>query len=92
MKAVGKQLVSLDVDVLNDESRGENLKIASKRRFKEAEQSLTDKAATKVKTMIDSGQRNKKRKLKNKTVFRRKLKKATESGTLFLLEDAWTYS
>lgn len=74
-KAVGKQLFSSGVDVINDMSRGENLKVAAKRRMKEAGRNLTDKAATKVRSMIGSGRRNKKRKLKNKSVIRRKVKK-----------------
>lgn len=75
-KAVGKQLFHSGVNVLSDLSRGEDIKVAAKRRLKEAGQNLTDKAATKVKTMIGSGQRYKKRKRSNKVVIRRKAKKA----------------
>lgn len=68
-KAVGKQLFHSGVNVLNDLSRGEDIKVAAKRRLKEAGQNLTDKVATKVKTMIGSGRRNKKRKqLKNRVI------------------------
>ena len=74
-KAVGKQLFHTGVDVLKDVSRGDDIKIAAKRRFKEAGQNLTDKAATKVKTMIGSGQRYKKRKRASKPIIRRKAKK-----------------
>lgn len=74
-KAVGKQLFHSGVNVLSDLSRGENIKVAAKRRLKEAGQNLTDKAATKVKTMIGSGRRYKKRKRSNKSVIRRKAKK-----------------
>ena len=63
------------VDVLNDLSRGDNIREVAKRRLKEAGQNLTDKAATKVKTMIGSGKRNKKRKLSKKKVIRPKAKK-----------------
>lgn len=61
-KAVGKQLFHTGVDVLKDVTRGENVKVAAKRRLKEAGQELTNKAAGKLKTMIGSG-RNKRRKL-----------------------------
>lgn len=74
-KAVGKQLFHSGVNVINDLSRGENIKVATKRRLKEAGQSLTDKAATKLKTMIGSGRPRKKRKLTKKTIIRRKTKK-----------------
>lgn len=74
-KAVGKQLFLSGVNVLGDLSRGDDIKEAAKRRLKEAGQQLTDKAATKVKTMIGSGRRNKKRKRSNKVVIRRKAKK-----------------
>lgn len=73
-KAVGKQLWHTGVDVLNDLSRGENLKIAAKRRLKEAAHQLTDKASSKVKTMIGSG-KNKKRKRAVKRINSRKTKK-----------------
>lgn len=78
-KTVGKQLFSSGLDLLNDVSRGENVKVAAKRRLKEAGQTLTDKAATKVKSMIGSGHRHKKRKLPKKTVSRRKVKKVKTS-------------
>lgn len=74
-KAVGKQLFHSGVNVLSDLSRGEDIKMAAKRRLKEAGQTLTDKAATKVKTMIGSGRRYKKRKRSTKAVIRRKAKK-----------------
>lgn len=73
-KAVGKQLFHTGVDVLNDLSQGENIKVAAKRRFKEAGKNLTDKAAVKVKSMIGSG-RNKKRKRVQSYVSRLKVKK-----------------
>lgn len=74
-KAVGKQLFHSGVNVLSDLSRGEDIKIAAKRRLKEAGKNLTDKAASKVKMMIGSGRRYKKRKRSNKIVIRRKAKK-----------------
>ncbi|KMQ82490.1 hypothetical protein RF55_22766, partial [Lasius niger] len=73
-KAVGKQLFSSGVGMLNDLSRGEDIKVAAKRHLKQAGQQLTDKAAAKMKTMIGSG-RNKKRKRTQKRVSRRKVKK-----------------
>ena len=73
-KAVGKQLFHSGVNVINDMSRGENIKVAAQRRLKEAGQSLTDKAAAKLKTMIGSGHPRKKRKLSNKTVILLKAK------------------
>ena len=74
-KAVGKQLFHSGVDVMNDLSQGENVKVAVKRRLKEAGQFLTDKAAAKVKTMIGSG-RNKRRKLNPKHIRTRRAKNA----------------
>ncbi|GBO05178.1 hypothetical protein AVEN_122124-1 [Araneus ventricosus] len=46
---------------MSDISRGDKPKQAAQRRFKEAGKILTDKASSKVKTMIGSGKRNKKR-------------------------------
>ena len=74
-KAVGKQLFHTGVDVLNDLSRGDNIKEAAKRRLKEAGQNLTDKASKKVKSMIGLGRRNKKKKLPKKRIIRPKAKK-----------------
>lgn len=78
-KAVGRQLFHSGVNVLNDLSRGDDIKVAAKRRLKEAGQNLTDKAATKVKTMIGSGHHYKKRKRSNKVITCRKVKKAKVS-------------
>lgn len=75
-KAVGKQLFHTGVDVLNDISQGDNIKTAAKRRFREAGKNLTDKAAVKVKSMIGSGQRNKKRKKPQSSLSLPKAKKA----------------
>lgn len=74
-KAVGKQLFHTGVDMLNDISHGDNIEVAAKRRLKEAGKNLTDKAAVKVKSMIGSGQRNKKRKKSQHSVIRSKAKK-----------------
>ncbi|GBO28746.1 hypothetical protein AVEN_31755-1 [Araneus ventricosus] len=60
-KAIGKQMLKSGLDLLSDISRGDKPKQAAQRRFKEAGKILTDKAALKVKTMIGSGKRNKKR-------------------------------
>lgn len=73
-KAVGKQLFHSGVNMLNDVSRGDDIKVAAKRRLKEAGQQLTDKAATKMKTMIGSGC-NKKRKRKKNRITTRQVKK-----------------
>lgn len=73
-KAVGKQLFHSGVDLLNDISQGQDIKAASKRRIKEAGQHLTDKAASKIKTMIGSGL-NKKRKQSKKCFIKHKVKK-----------------
>lgn len=78
-KAVGKQLFHSGVNMLNDLSQGENFKMAAKRRLKEAGQNLTDKAAVKVKSMIGSGRRNKKRKRTQKPLIRRKAKQVKVS-------------
>lgn len=74
-KTVGKQLFHSGVNMLNDISKGDDLKVATKRRLKEAGQQLTDKAAVKLKTMIGSG-RNKKRKYPKKRTSTRRVKKA----------------
>ncbi|GFS29128.1 uncharacterized protein F54H12.2 [Trichonephila inaurata madagascariensis] len=74
-KAVGKQLFHSGVDVLNDISKGDNFKVATQRRLKEAGRNLTEKASNKVKTMIGSGRRNKKRKQSKNNIIRRKSKK-----------------
>lgn len=60
-KAVGKQLFNSGVDMLNDISKGQDIKVAARQRLKEAGKQLTDKASVKLKTMIGSGC-NKKRK------------------------------
>ena len=73
-KALGRQMLQSGLDVVNDVSQGENLKMAAKRRLKEAGRQLTEKAATKVKTMIGSG-KHKKRKRKQKRVSSRPAKK-----------------
>lgn len=74
-KAVGKQLFHSGVDMLNDLSKGENIKTAAKRRLQEAGQNLTDKAMTKVKTMVGSGRRIKKRKYPKKQLILQKTKR-----------------
>lgn len=74
-KAVGKQLFHSGVDMLNDVSQGDNIKEAAKRRLKEAGKNLTDKATVKVKSMIGSGRRNKKRKKSQHSIIRSKVKK-----------------
>lgn len=74
-KAVGKQLFHSGVDLLNDVTKGQDVKTAAKKRLKEAGNVLADKAATKVKTMIGSGNRNKKRKRSRKPVITRRAKK-----------------
>ena len=75
-KALGKQILQSGVHMINDVSQGENIKIAAKRRLKEAGRHLTDKAATRIKTMIGSGKRNKKRRLAKKHISTRPAKKA----------------
>lgn len=74
-KAVGKQLFHSGVNLLNDVTKGEDIKSAAKKRLKEAGNVLTDKATTKVKSMIGSGKRNKKRKRARKPVISRRAKK-----------------
>ena len=74
-KAVGKQLFHSGVNVLNDVSRGDDIKVTAQRRLKEAGRSLTEKASSQVKTMLGSGQPHKKRKRPNKTIIRCKAKK-----------------
>ncbi|GFV98084.1 uncharacterized protein F54H12.2 [Trichonephila clavipes] len=74
-KAVGKQLFHSGADVLNDISKGDNFKVATQRRLKEAGRNLTEKASNKVKTMIGFGRRNKKRKQSKNNIIRRKSKK-----------------
>jgi hypothetical protein len=74
-KAVGKQLFHSGVDLLNDVTQGHDVKTAAKRRLKEAGNVLADKASTKVKSMIGSGKRNKKRKRTRAPVITRRAKK-----------------
>lgn len=76
-KAVGKQILHSGVNLLNDVTQGQNVRLAAKRRLKEAGNMLTDKAAAKVKTLIGSGRRNKKRKrvIKRPTSHRAKKEK-----------------
>lgn len=73
-KAVGKQLIHSGVGMLNDLSRGDDIKVAAKRRLKEAGHNLTDKATAKMKTMIGSG-RNKRRIRIKKGIIARPAKK-----------------
>ncbi|GBN39472.1 hypothetical protein AVEN_51774-1, partial [Araneus ventricosus] len=75
-KAIGKQILKSGLDVMSDISRGDKPKQAAQRRFKEAGKILTDKAASKVKTMIGSGKRNKKRRRPQKRISIPKAKKA----------------
>lgn len=77
-KAVGKQLWETGLNVLNDVSRGDNIKVATKRRLKDAGKVLTDKAADRMKNMIGSGYKkgNKKRKLTKKRIIRSKTLKS----------------
>ena len=65
-KAVGKQLFHTGVDVLKDVTRGDDIKLAAKRRFKEAGQHLTDKAAGKLKNMIGSGRNKRRKRMQNR--------------------------
>ena len=74
-KAIGKQVLKSGVGLVNDLAHGVDVKTAAKQRLKEAGRSLADKANTKVKTMIGSGQRNKKRKHLKKTLISRSAKK-----------------
>ncbi|GFY59861.1 uncharacterized protein TNIN_301951 [Trichonephila inaurata madagascariensis] len=75
VKAVGKQLFHSGVDVLNEISKGNNFKVATQHRLKEAGRNLTEKASNKVKTMIGSGRRHKKRKQSKNNIIRCKSKK-----------------
>lgn len=74
-KAVGKQMLHSGLNLVNDVTQGHDVKTAAKRRLKEAGNILTDKAATKVKKMIGSGKRNKKRKRAHKRTNSRPTKK-----------------
>ena len=83
VKAIGKQVFHSGVNLMNDISQGQDFRGAAKRRFKEAGKVLTDKAADKVKTMIGSGKRNKKRKLMKKSVIRRIVQKKCATRDIF---------
>lgn len=52
-KTVGKQLFHTGVDILNDISQGDDIKAATKRRFQEALENLTDLAIGKSKATSD---------------------------------------
>lgn len=73
-RTVGKQLWDTGVNVLNDVSRGDSIKVAAKRRLKDAGKVLTDKAADRIKNMIGSGLKKdyKRRKLTQKPISRAK--------------------
>lgn len=77
-KAVGKQMFQTGLNVLNDVSRGDDLKVAARRHMKEAGRNLTDKVATQMKTMIGSGHKkmNKKRKQSKNRFIPKPVKKA----------------
>lgn len=83
IKAIGKQLFHGGVGLVNDISQGQDFKGSAKRRFKEVGKALTDKAATKVKNMIGSGKRNKKRKRGKKTVTSHLFKKRCTTPDIF---------
>jgi len=75
-KAIGKQVLRSGADLVNDLAHGVDVKTAAKQRLKEAGRNLTDKATTKVKTMIGSGKKNnKKRKLSKRSLISRSAKK-----------------
>lgn len=74
VKDVGKQLFHTGVDLLNDISQGDN-KTATKRWSKEAVKNLTGEVSVALKSMIGSGQRNKKRKRPQSSLSRPKSKK-----------------
>lgn len=73
-KAVGKQMFQTGLNVLNDVSKGDDIRVAAKRHMKEAGRQLTEKAASRVKTMIGSG-KNKKRKRPCHSVSSKSVKK-----------------
>ena len=83
VKAIGKQLFHSGVNLVNDISQGHDFQGSVKRRFKEAGKELTDRAATKVKNMIGSGKRNKKRKHSKKTASTRLVKKKCTTPDIF---------
>lgn len=74
-KAVGKQMLHSGLNLFNDVSQGQDIKTAARRRLKEVGSGLTDKAAIKLKSMIGSGKRNKKRKLPKKRFSTSRAKK-----------------
>lgn len=74
VKAVGKQVLRSGVDIANDYVQGKDIKTSAKEKIKEAGKLLTDKAASKVKTMIGSG-RNKRRRKHQKKIIRSKVRK-----------------
>lgn len=73
-KALGRQVLRSGVDFANDVVQGRDLKTAAVERAKEAGRLLSDKASTKVKTMLGG---HKRKRLARKNVIRKKARKAT---------------
>lgn len=71
-RALGKQALKSGIDIANDYVQGKDLKTASEQRAREAAKILTDKASTKVKTMIGG---NKRKRVKKKLLIRKKYRK-----------------
>jgi len=74
-KAIGKQMLKSGVDLVNDVAQGVDVQTAAKQRLKEAGKVLANKATTKVRTMIGSGKKNKKRKQSKRGIISRSAKK-----------------
>lgn len=74
-KAFGRQVLRSGVDIVKDVAHGKDLKSAAKDRAKEAGLVLTDKASSKIKTML--GGKHKRKRLVKKAIIRKKARTAS---------------
>lgn len=75
-KAIGKQALKSGVDIANDYMQGKDVRNAARERMKEAAKSLTDKASTKVKSMVGG---HKRKRQPSKRIIRKKFRKVCAS-------------
>ncbi|GBN69535.1 hypothetical protein AVEN_183597-1 [Araneus ventricosus] len=74
-KALAKEALITGTNVINDVVSGEDIKIAAKRRSKEAGKNLARKAVDKVQSMIGRGKYKRKRKQHKRLISSKKRKK-----------------
>ncbi|GBL63119.1 hypothetical protein AVEN_107143-1 [Araneus ventricosus] len=74
-KALGKEALITGTNVINDVFSGEDIKIAAKRRSKEAGKNLARTAVDKVQSMIGRGKYKRKRKQQKRLISSKERKK-----------------